>query len=346
MATVLIVDDNEDMLDTLEHLFHFYEYNVIKAVNGEDGIEKAKKNQPDIIILDALMPVLNGFDACKILKNDPKTKDIPIIFLSANYVEDEHRIMGLELGADDYVLKPFNAKELIAKVKSILHKKELIDQLRENNQELLQQQNEALRELERLRKRASDLEAVQVIDPLTGVYNNNFLQKRLSEEFARAKRYKGNLSVVVADVDFFRKINEVFGDQTGDYILMRIANLILTNTRHTDIVFRWGGNRFVIVLPHTDETGAFYEAERIRSAVEQTSFFDQGFYELKKLSPRRKHEYQHITVSVGILEVDPEKIKTPEEILTEAEKVLKHAKASGRNITIRFSRMMDADKKS
>ncbi len=117
MPKVLIVDDNEDMLDTLDHLFRFYDFEVFRALNGQEGIQVANKENPDIILLDALMPVMNGFEACKILKSEHKTKDIPIVFLSANYVEDEHRIMGLELGADDYILKPFNAKELIARVK-------------------------------------------------------------------------------------------------------------------------------------------------------------------------------------------------------------------------------------
>jgi len=339
MAKVLIVDDNEDMLDTLEHLFHFYEFEVLKAVNGKEGVEVAEKEAPDIIILDALMPVLNGFEACKILKENNKTKDIPVIFLSANYVEEEHRVMGLELGADDYIIKPFNAKELIAKVKSILHKKALIEQLRHDNRQLVEEHHNVFKELENLRKKASELEAGQIVDPLTGLYNRTFLKKRLLEELSRARRYKNSLSVVAVDVDFFHKINDVFGEQTGDYILMRIANVILMNTRHTDIVFRVGSNRFIILLPHTDENGAYYEAERIRSAIEQTGFFDQNFYELKKLSPKRKQEYQRITVSVGLVEVDLQKENNPEEVIQSAEKALANAKANGRNQTVKYSRI-------
>lgn len=339
MMKVLLVDDNEDMLETLEHLFRFYEYDVVKAVNGKEGIDVAEKEQPDIIILDALMPVMNGFDACKILKSNAKTKDIPVIFLSANYTEDEHRILGLELGADDYIVKPFNAKELIAKVKSILHKRELIEDLRRNNKTLVEQQGNIFKELEQLRKKASELEAGQINDPLTGLYNDRFLQKRFLEEIARARRYNSDISLVIVDVDFFHKINDVFGEQTGDYILMRIANIILNNTRNTDVVFRLGGNRFLALLPHTDETGAYYEAERIRSAVEQSDFFDQDFYELKKLSPKRKQDYRHITISAGVLQLDPEKFRSVDEALEAAEKVLAHAKSNGRNQTVRFSKI-------
>ncbi len=339
MPKILLVDDNEDMLETLEHLFRFYGFDVVKATNGKEGIETAEKEQPDIIILDALMPVMNGFEACKILKSNAKTKEIPVIFLSANYTEDEHKVMGLELGADDYIIKPFNAKELVAKVKSILHKQELIENLRRKNKKLMEEQGSIFKELEELRRKTSELEAGQITDVTTGVYNAAFLEKRLHEELHRARRYRNEISLVMLDVDFFRKINEVFGEQTGDYILMRIANVILNNTRNTDVVFRVGSNRFVVLLPHTDEMGAYYEAERIRSAVEQTSFFDQDFYELKKLSPRRKQDYRHITVSAGLVEIDPFQVETPQAALEMVEKALNQAKARGRNITVRYSRM-------
>ena len=339
MAKVLIVDDNEDMLDTLDHLFRFYEFEVCRAANGQEGIQTAAKEAPDIILLDALMPVMNGFEACKILKSDTKTRDIPIIFLSANYVEDEHRIMGLEMGADDYILKPFNAKELIARVKSILHKKNLVENLRKDNKYLIQEKSNALQEIEKLQKKTFELEAGQITDPLTGLYNKQFFQKRVQEEFSRAKRYKLPLSLVLIDVDLFRTINEIFGEKTGDYILMRIANVILNNTRNTDVVFRLEANRFVIVLPNTDETGAYYEAERIRSAVDQTQFFDQNFYELKKLSPKRKQDYQRVTVSIGLLEVDLKSTKKIDPALELAEKILQQAKSSGRNKTLRHSKL-------
>ncbi len=339
MSKVLIVDDNEDMLDTLDHLLRFYEFTVFRAVNGKEGVSVAEKEQPDIIILDALMPVMNGFEACKILKENPQTKDIPVVFLSANYVEDEHRIMGIELGADDYILKPFNAKELVARVKSILHKKELVNNLRQHNKSLIAEKSDALKEIEQLQKKTVELEGTQITDPLTGLYNRTFLHKRLKEELARAKRYKHQLSLVLIDVDLFHNVNEVFGEKTGDYILMRVANVILNNTRTTDVVFRFEANRFAVVLPITNEAGAFYEAERIRSAVAQTKFFDQNFYELKKLSPKRKHDYQKLTVSIGLLEIDLAESKKTEHFLEYTNKALQQAKASGRNKTIRFSKL-------
>ena len=341
MAKVLIVDDNQDMLETLEHLFSFYGFEVAKAMNGLEGIEAAKKEEPDIIILDALMPVMNGFEACEKLKQDPQTREIPIIFLSANYTEDRHRIAGLELGADDYILKPFNAKELITRVKKILKRKELVEQLRQDNKRLIDQQLSFLEELEKIKKRAKELEQNQIVDVLTGLYNENLFHKRLEEEFHRAKRYQNDLSLVLLDVDFFQKINEMYGDQTGDYILIKIANIILNNTRYSDVVFRLRGNLFAIILPNTDEAGAFYEAERIRTAIEQTNFFEEGFMELKNLNKRRKQQYQHITVSAGIASYTSE-LKDKETLIQNAREALTNAKSQRRNMTIRFSKIKGA----
>ncbi|MCB0296954.1 MAG: response regulator, partial [Calditrichaeota bacterium] len=140
ISKILIVDDNVDMLDTLEHLFMFYDFEVLRAENGKIGLEVAEAHQPGVILLDALMPVMNGFEACERLKSNPRTREIPVIFLSANYTDRDHRLKGLELGADDYLLKPFNAKELIAKVNSLLHRKQLTEKLRRDNQQLIRQQ--------------------------------------------------------------------------------------------------------------------------------------------------------------------------------------------------------------
>ncbi len=343
MPKVLVVDDNPDMVETLEHLFAFYGFDVVRAFNGKEGIEVAEQEQPDIIILDALMPVMNGFEACERLKKNPRTQDIPIIFLSANYTDDEHRITGLELGADDYVLKPFNAKELIAKINSILKRREVVQKLKTDNQKLLEQHQHVTQEIEKVKERIRERQVSTLLDPVTGLYDGGYFAVRLKEEFFRAQRYEIPLSLVLLDVDFFQKINEVYGEQTGDYILMKIANVILHNTRASDIVFRLKGNTFAIILPNTDETGAFYEAERIRTPIEQTEFFDETFVELKKLSRRRKQEYQKVTVSLGVAAFQ-DTLKTPEELLANAESALMAAKAQRRNVTIRWSKLTDLER--
>ncbi|RMG65975.1 MAG: diguanylate cyclase [Calditrichaeota bacterium] len=336
MARILVVDDNEDMLDTLEHLFSFYNFEVIRARNGKEAIEVAENQFPDLIVLDALMPVMNGFDACKVLKSNPRTRDIPIVFLSANYTEDDHRVHGLELGADDYILKPFNAKELIVKVRSLLNKKQLIDKLQSDREQLKQRQEEFKRELEQLKARARELGKLTFMDPLTGVYSESFFPRRAQEEIERAKRYQQALSLVLLDVDHFGQLNSVFGEQVGDYLLSKIAAVVTQNTRTTDIVFKQPGNRFAILLPNTDEAGAFYEAERLRAAVEQTDFFDAPLPRLKDLSPDQERSFKRVTVSGGVSGWQKE-IQEVKAWLQRAEQALLQAKATGRNRCVRFN---------
>ena len=277
MARILVVDDNVDMLDTLEHLFGFYEFDVLRAENGKEGIETAEREQPGIILLDALMPVMDGFEACEKLKKNPKTRDIPVIFLSANFTSSVHREKGISLGADDYILKPFNAKELIAKINSLLHRKQMVDKIRGDNQLLLNKQNQQMPDLDKLYQNASELKNSKITDHLTGVYNESFFQQRLDQEYKNSLKQKSDLTLILLDVDAFNKINQTYGDKTGDYVLMKIANVILNNTRDSDIVFRLEKNKFVVVQPDTSEKGSFYEAERIRSAVFQTQFLIRIF---------------------------------------------------------------------
>ncbi|RMH91086.1 MAG: diguanylate cyclase [Calditrichaeota bacterium] len=335
MAKVLIVEDNLDMLEALENLLTFYDFEVLKAKNGREGIDIAEAEQPGVIILDALMPVMNGFEACKYLKENPRTRDIPIIFLSANYTDDEYRVRGLELGADDYMLKPFNAKELVAKVNALLQKKQLIDKLKQDNQVLREKSLHFHQEIETLRQKTSQLISGQTTDPLTGLYNDVSFRRRFQEEYSRSVRYGSPLSLVLIDVDHFQKINEAFGEKAGDYVLTRAANVILNNTRSCDVVFRLTRDKFAVLLPNTSEKGAFYEAERIRSAIFQKEFFSPEIQPLKTLSPQRRQELQRVSVSVGIAEREGESDR--DELLRRAEFALGIAKSRGRNSTVRYA---------
>ncbi len=335
MAKILIVDDNIDMLDTLEHLFGFYDFEVLRAENGKIALGVAEKEHPNLIILDALMPVMNGFETCEKLKKSKKTKDIQVIFLSANYTEQEHRSKGLELGADDYILKPFNLKELIAKVNALLHRQQIIEKLREANLTLLKKEKTADISFQELQVKAGSFQGRLSTDPLTGVYTETIFQERLQEYLKKLDESSRPLSIVLMDVDFFSSINEIYGEQTGDYVLMKVANVILRNSRSSDLVFRLRKNRFALLLWDTQETAAFYEAEKIRSAVRQTNFFDQDFFQFKRVSYQRKKAAQQVTVSIGLLSIDrPIELKV---LLHHAEQALQAAKSLGRNKTLRYS---------
>lgn len=337
MTRILIVDDNIDMLDTLEHLFGFYDFEVLRAENGKIALGVAEKEQPNLIILDALMPVMNGFEACEKLKKSAKTKDIPVIFLSANYTGQEHRRKGLELGADDYILKPFNLKELIGKVNALLHRQQVIENLRKANVKLLQSGRESDISFQEVKVDAGSFHGKPSQDPLTGVYSAEFFEDRLAWQLGKVEENGSPLSILLIDVDRFGRINEIYGEQTGDYVLMKVANVILKNSRSSDLVFRLQKNRFGIILKRTEETAAFYEAEKIRSAIIQTDFFDQDFFQFKKVSYQRKKEARSVTVSVGLLTTQTG--VAAKIFMQQAEQALQTAKSLGRNKTLRYSEL-------
>ena len=327
------------MLETLKHLFTLYDFKVVLAKNGKEALDIARDETPNLIILDALMPVMNGFETCKQLKAGEKTKEIPVIFLSANYTEDKHRVLGLELGADDYILKPFNAKELVTKVKSLLTHKEFLEKLRAKNKQLLKEQSDYGKRLEELEKRTQKLQKDVFIDETTGLYNGSYFLQRLNEEYYRSLRYTHELGVVVIDIDYFNQIDKEYGKKASEYILMKVVNIILNNTRNSDVVFRIDTNKFGIILPNTDETGAFQEAERIRKAIDQTKVIDKELIDLDLITHQRKHGIKNITTSIGITSLT-EEIKKPEDLVKEVESALEKARNEGHNVTIKHSQLI------
>jgi len=340
MQKILIVDDNIDMLDTLEHLFSFYQFQVVKAENGKIAIDMALNEQPDIILLDAYMPVMDGFAACQILKKKRKTQNIPIVFLTAKYIDPKDRESGLQLGADDYLVKPFNSKELVSRIKTVLKKTHMIRNLRKENEDLSKIHNRLSRELEESQKSESELAENLAIDHLTGLYSKKYFLARLKEEYHRALRYENSVSLSLIDVDAFGRINDMLGYQIGDFILLKIANVILMNTRISDIVARLDGAYFAVILPQTDAQGGYFEAERLRVALNQTKYLEDFMVEMKSPKQRRKFEQPEITVSIGVATWPAsEEIGNERELLKLAKKALDKAKTGGKNKTFTFERL-------
>ena len=340
MPKILIVDDNFDMLETLEHLFSFYQFDVIKADNGKKCIEIAEKHMPDVILLDAYMPVMDGFEACKILKKKRKTKQIPIVFLTAKYLDPEDKASGMQLGADDYMVKPFNSKELVNRIKTILKKKQMISTLQEENKDLARQQAQILHATSGGLMTEGQQENT-AIDPLTGLYSKKYILTRLKEEFHRALRYEMPLSFLMIDVDGFARINDNFGFQAGDYVLLKMANIILTNTRLSDIAARFEGANFLVILPQTDAQGGYFEAERLRIALGQTNYIDDFLLDLKNNKQRKRSEIDNLTVSIGIATYPTEnEIGTERDLLKIARQALDRAKQAGRNKTKAFEKLV------
>ena len=338
MARILIVDDNVDMLDTLEHLFMFYNFDVLRAENGEAALQLARQRQPALIVLDAMMPVMNGFEACEKLKAHPKTRHIPIIFLSATLTGELHVNRGLQAGADAYMVKPFNAKALLAKVRSLLKRHQMMDKVRRDNSQLRHDvpamPGDSLMP-------SGEYDRGDPIDPLTGVYSRDHFSTRLEAALQNCTEKDEILSLLLVDVDAFKQITTSYSEQAGEFVLMKVANVLLNQTAAQGIVFRLETPQFAIVYPRQDERKAFYEGERLRSAIQQTVFFDKDGFVLKAARGKRRKASREVTVSIGTAAVTPG--EGAPRLLRRADAALMRAKAKGRNATVSYSELPGGD---
>lgn len=306
---VLVVDDDEDGLYILKLLLTKMKYEVHTARDGEEALQKAEALVPDIILLDVMMPKLNGFEVCKRVKSSPEGMYIPIILLTAKS-ELMSKIEGLDCGADEYLTKPYDMSELTARIRSMLRIKGLNDSLRTANRQL---------------------EELSVTDELTKLYNRRYINRKLDEEFRRATRYKRPLSLLMFDADHFKSVNDTYGHAFGDVVLKDIARIILDTAREVDICGRFGGEEFIAVLPDTELARALIVGDRIRKNVETHDFTD-GHHSIRR------------TVSVGIAALPDDQIKDEFQLVEWADKALYHAKTHGRNRTVAYNEVEEYQK--
>jgi len=293
---ILAVDDTELNTDILVELLRD-RYEVITALDGESAIEIANKEHVDLILLDIMMPEMDGYDVCQHLKSNQKTKDIPIIFITAK--TDETSIeKAYDIGGIDYVIKPFRPKELLARVQRELAMQKLIDELKKSQEEL---------------------KLLAITDPMTKLYNRRYFSEISMELFELAKRENRPLSLIMLDIDKFKTINDTYGHKVGDEAIIALGNLLRKAKRKSDVACRLGGEEFVLLLPNTAYKDAKKVAEKIRKRVEKSKIpYDEG----KTLS---------FTVSLGVAEVDFEHEDQIESALKRADDALYEAKKSGRN---------------
>jgi diguanylate cyclase (GGDEF)-like protein len=289
---ILIVDDTPMNIRVLGTALQ-EEYQIRVATSGEEALEMATKLPvPDLILLDIMMPEMNGFQVLEVLKSLPETKEIPVIFVTALSKEaDEEK--GLKIGAIDYITKPYSIPVLKARVKNHIELKKLRDVIKENS----------------------------MLDGLTKIPNKNKFNEILEAEWSRARRYEENLSVLMLDLDFFKIYNDTYGHLEGDECLKMVAytlkNLL---KRGTDLVARWGGEEFACILPGTNYEGAMKLAEELRKGIENL----QIPHEASTVS-------KYVTISVGVATMIPTLGTEPQEIVEKADKALYRAKQDGRN---------------
>ena len=296
MAKILAVDDQEDNLDLLRQILEDNNFDVVTAMNGREAIEKVESESPDVILLDVQMPEMDGYEACDHLKKNEKTKDIPIIFLTASTGE-ANVVKGLTLGADDYITKPFNEKELLARVGVMI----------------------------RIREAEKKIETMALTDSLTGLYNRRFLYQRFEEEISRAKRKSLALSCVMIDIDFFKKINDTYGHDFGDFVLKEVADILRMNLRGYDAIVRFGGEEFVVILAGTEPQNALIVAQKLREKVEEHTF--------TKASISAK-----LTISIGVFGCQSNQIlEDVEKFIKFVDEAMYTAKKTGRNRVARYN---------
>jgi len=289
---ILIVDDEKMNIIALAH-FLKPQYEIIVAVDGASALEAAEKHLPDIILLDIIMPDMNGFDVLVKLKNSAATMDIPVIFLTGlSDAGDEEK--GLSLGAVDYITKPFNQSVVKARIKTQLKIVEYVH----------------------------TIEKLCMLDALTGLSNRRGFDTRLDVEWGRAYREKKMLGLIMLDIDKFKIYNDTYGHPQGDILLQAVAEVITrTLNRPADFAARWGGEEFMILLPDTTIEGTVNIAEQIRLNIKNT------------IVPCADGINTSTTISLGADSIIPDDGDSSADLIAGVDKLLYAAKNSGRNRT-------------
>ncbi|WP_094604216.1 Protein-glutamate methylesterase/protein-glutamine glutaminase [Sporomusa silvacetica DSM 10669] len=318
---ILIVDDSADSRVLIKRFLEKHGFGKILTVeNATDAFALLGLDQPeglakniDLILMDGVMPGIDGIKACQLIKSHTCFKDVPIIIITAND-NAETLDKAFAAGAIDFITKPIKQLELKARVNSVLNMKHAIDQRKAREAELVK----VLEELESVNRELSRLSS---LDGLTGIANRRHFDQIYELERQRAVRTGHDLSIVFFDIDFFKYYNDTYGHQEGDDCLKKVAAAAgSVLKRPGDLLARYGGEEFVVILPETGVAGAYKVAQDIRTSVEKGNIQHSA----SKLT-------DHITVSIGVAGGKMSLTDKPQELLTLADKALYEAKSGGRN---------------
>lgn len=245
-ARILIVDDEPDLLHSIETKLRSRGFETLTAVNGEQALRRALIDQPDLVLMDVRIPVMNGMEVCERLKSHAGSF-VPVVLMTGHGDLDD-KLSGFRHGADDFLTKPFEMEEMLARVASMLRIKRMHDEMR----------------------------LLSITDELTGIHNRRYFQVRLAEECQRALRYGATFSCLMADLDRFKQVNDRHGHPFGDETLRQLVKRVQKLIRKVDIFARYGGEEFVLILPGTNLEDAKRLAERIRQEVARAPVTHEG----------------------------------------------------------------------
>jgi diguanylate cyclase (GGDEF)-like protein len=288
---ILVVDDEPSNIHMLNHVLKG-EYDILPATSGEQALELCRRHLPDLVLLDVMMPVLDGYQVCSRLRQDALTRNIPVIFITTrDGIEDEER--GFEAGGVDFITKPVSLPIVRARVRTHLTIKHQADLLR----------------------------SMAFIDGLTGVANRRYFEEALQSEWRRCSRSAAPLAVIISDVDHFKLYNDSYGHQAGDLCLQAVARAMKEELRRPgDFLARYGGEEFICLLPETKLKGALALAEALGRAVQELGIRHQA-----------SAAGEVLTVSLGVAVMQPGEEYDPQQLVKLADAMLYQAKNSGRN---------------
>ncbi len=293
---IVVADDDRVTREYVGGLLRGQGFEVETAETGQKAVERVGKGGVDLVLLDIVMPGLSGLDCCRLIKTMTQESFLPVVLLTARSDTDS-RVEGLRIGADDYVGKPFDERELLARVNGMLRIKRLHDDVQSAKARLAH---------------------LAVHDELTGLYNYRYLHTRLSEEFKRAERYRDPLACAMVDIDHFKSFNDEHGHDVGDAVLREVGRRLRTAVREIDVVARYGGEEFLLVLPSTHFSGALTVADRVWRSIGSEAVRVDG-------------AERAVSVSVGVALYPSRDVKTKDQLLKAADKALYQAKADGRD---------------
>jgi two-component system cell cycle response regulator len=247
---VLLVEDSAAIRALVRRMLVAGGHTVVEAAGGVAALAACREQHPDVVLLDVEMPEMSGWDVLAAMKADPDLRDVPVVFLTGRS-DTTDMVDGLRLGAHDYLRKPCEPTELLARVQAAARVKRLQDELRQRNE---------------------DLDRISRTDALTGLRNRRHVEEYLAKLTSLARRNHEPIAVLVIDIDHFKSVNDELGHDAGDAVLREVASRMQDSVRLEDMVGRWGGEEFLVVLPNTADHGAAELAERLRQVVADTPY--------------------------------------------------------------------------